>query len=356
MTQQDSEKVCFVIAPIGSEGSPERFHSNIVLEKIIKPATQECGYRAIRADEIAEPGIITQQIIQHVSDAPLVIANLANQNPNVFYELALRHTLEKPVILIAPKGLNIPFDIAASRTIFFDLEDANDIKKCRTKIIRQIQAIEDSPENYYNPISLAIEVIESRAKALYAPEDVQNAFNGISDLQRTIDRHDLRTIMKRLRDHHIETKGPLSKLTSHEVLETIRALYREELLRPEEYLLDIDGIIVWGSYLVYNGNTEEKVQNIRIEIHKTEEYARKHGDLIIVFAKYGAHNTWVDVSRIVISHIKNNKLRLLVATDIFGIADPIFGVKKSLMMQYIYKGLLHSIEFAEDQVIQIPEV
>jgi len=69
----------------------------------------------MRADELAEPGIITSQVIQHIVDDQLVIADLTERNPNVFYELALRHALRKPVVQIIHRGEAIPFDVAGMR-------------------------------------------------------------------------------------------------------------------------------------------------------------------------------------------------------------------------------------------------
>jgi hypothetical protein len=57
--EAETKKKCFVIAPIGEEGSEIRERSNKVLEHIIKPTVEECGYQPIRADEISEPGIMT---------------------------------------------------------------------------------------------------------------------------------------------------------------------------------------------------------------------------------------------------------------------------------------------------------
>lgn len=354
MTQESIEKVCFVIAPIGAEGSPERFHSNIVLEEIIKPATKECGYKAIRADEIAKPGIITQQVIKHVSEAPLVIANLTNQNPNVFYELALRHTLEKPVILIAPKGLIIPFDIAPSRAIFFDIEDKKSCENCHNEIVEQIHAIEESPENYDNPISIAIEVIESRANAQFTPEDVRKAFEKIPDLQVAFSQFDLRSVINSLRGHRIETKGQLNELLSTDVLETIRSLYLDELLRQKDKLLDPEGIAAWGSYFVYNDITERTKDIVRNKLRKSDEYRERHGDLIIFNAQYGVNVTWRDVTSIVTAKVQNNSLSLLVANDTFGHPDPLFGVRKRLKVLYSYKGQEQTKEIEEDDILRLP--
>ena len=50
---------------------------------------KEIGYEAVRADEIAEPGSITSQIMQRIFDDDLVVADLTDHNPNVFYELSV---------------------------------------------------------------------------------------------------------------------------------------------------------------------------------------------------------------------------------------------------------------------------
>jgi hypothetical protein len=77
----------------------------------------------VRADEIGEPGYINDHVIRLLNEAPLVIADLFGNNPNVFYEMAVRHTLGKPLIPIAEKGALIPFDVRGIRTVFIDIRD-----------------------------------------------------------------------------------------------------------------------------------------------------------------------------------------------------------------------------------------
>ena len=120
MTKEN--KRCFVIAPIGAPGSETRKRSDQVLKYIIRPAVTSCGYDAVRADEIAKPGLITSQVIQHVVNDPLVVADLTERNPNVFYELAIRHALKKPLVQISQDEV-IPFDVAGTRTIFVNHKD-----------------------------------------------------------------------------------------------------------------------------------------------------------------------------------------------------------------------------------------
>lgn len=154
----DAEKICFVIAPIGKAGSETRNRSDQILRHIIRPAVEEFGYTAIRADEISDPGLITRQVIQLVVDAPLVVADLTERNPNVFYELALRHTLRKPLIQVIDEGDEIPFDVAGMRTVLVNHRDLDKAARTREEIKKQIQALEQGAAGHDTPISTALEL------------------------------------------------------------------------------------------------------------------------------------------------------------------------------------------------------
>ena len=158
MAKEEKLKTCFVISPIGDEGSEVRRRADQVLMHIIKPATKECGYEAVRADEISEPGIITSQIIQRLIDDDLVIADLTGRNPNVFYELAVRHTVKKPVVQIIQADESIPFDVAPTRTIHVDHRDLDSVATCKDELIKQIRCVEKDPSKIDSPISVAIDL------------------------------------------------------------------------------------------------------------------------------------------------------------------------------------------------------
>lgn len=65
---------------------------------------------------IAEPGEITEQVCQRLRDDDLVIADVTGGNPNVMYELGLRHTKNKLTIQLGERE-RLPFDINVIRTI-----------------------------------------------------------------------------------------------------------------------------------------------------------------------------------------------------------------------------------------------
>jgi hypothetical protein len=122
-TKRDWTRVCFVIAPIGEDSSEERKHSDMVLEALIRRALETDGYEVIRADQISKPGMISGQVVEYLLKAGLVIADLSFHNPNVFYELAIRHTIGRPTVHLIRKGDAIPFDLKDFRTITIETND-----------------------------------------------------------------------------------------------------------------------------------------------------------------------------------------------------------------------------------------
>ncbi|WP_299214088.1 hypothetical protein [uncultured Dokdonia sp.] len=137
------EDNCFIICPIGSENSTERKHSDKLLNHVFKPVLDANQYNTIRADQVAKVGLITTQIINLILDSELVIADLTDQNPNVFYELALRHATNKPYIQVITKGQKIPFDLSGIRTVEIDVKDLDDVARAKKEIEDQILEIKN---------------------------------------------------------------------------------------------------------------------------------------------------------------------------------------------------------------------
>jgi len=75
--------------------------------------------RTLRADEIALPGRITQQIIAAIREADLIVADITGQNANVFWELGFASALGKPCILLRCRQEEVdpPFDIYDHRWV-----------------------------------------------------------------------------------------------------------------------------------------------------------------------------------------------------------------------------------------------
>jgi hypothetical protein len=112
----ETQKLCFVVGPIGETVSETRNHADLLLELIIKPAmAQFPEFHVKRQDEDSKPGMIDSQIIIALRDADLVIADLSHLNPNAFYEIGIRHMVAKPIIHMQLGSNEFPSTLASTK-------------------------------------------------------------------------------------------------------------------------------------------------------------------------------------------------------------------------------------------------
>lgn len=153
-----TKKTCFLICPIGKEGSDIRKRADQFYNHIVMEVLKDYDLEVIRADKIGKPGIITIQIIEQINNADLVIADLKGHNPNVFYELGIRHVIGKPVIQIYHPDERIPFDVSGLRSIPLDIHDLDSVKGCLKELKKQIEAILEKPDEVTSPYTAAIDI------------------------------------------------------------------------------------------------------------------------------------------------------------------------------------------------------
>jgi hypothetical protein len=191
-----SKKSCFVIGPIGDPGSDIRKRSDQVLRHVISPAVASCGYdQPVRADQISEPGLITSQVIQHIVDDILVVADLTDRNPNVFYELAIRHAIRKPLVQLISKDEQIPFDVAGTRTIHLDVQDLDSVEEAKNEMVSQIKHAEKNPEDMETPISVSLDLQSLKKSNKPQERSLADMLSGIAEV-----RAGLAALEKRLSD------------------------------------------------------------------------------------------------------------------------------------------------------------
>lgn len=188
-------KKCFVISIIGEKASEERRYADTILRGIIIPAASSAGYQeadVIRADQIDDSGMITAQIVEAIQKSDLVIADLTYPNPNVYYEIGIRHCTGRPIVHLLRDGAVAPFDVAQLRNIRFGT-DVLEAESARADLMKKIKAAEDQQGPSLNPVTQAAQVEQIRSSTIPSAEILAKILEGQIKME-----NDLSALRKRL--------------------------------------------------------------------------------------------------------------------------------------------------------------
>ena len=126
-----------------------------VYEAFIKPMFEEseaASFSVDRADDIYNQRNIMQDIVTRIVQSQLIVADLTDNNPNVFYELGVAHALGRPVILLAQNLNDVPFDLRPYRVLIYDTHFTK-ISAARGELGRYIEAFTSGKLEFGNPVS-----------------------------------------------------------------------------------------------------------------------------------------------------------------------------------------------------------
>jgi len=131
----------------GPDGEPLDF--NRIYAELIRPALEEAGLTAFRADEDVRPGDIRVDMFQELLIADLVVVDLTIDNPNVWYELGVRHALRaRGVVLISGGHSTKAFDVYTDRKLRYGISgdgpDPDSIDKDRERLREMVAATMES--------------------------------------------------------------------------------------------------------------------------------------------------------------------------------------------------------------------
>jgi hypothetical protein len=110
---------CFVIMPFsGTTAEHTEAYWTAHYENFLKPAIEENPVLEARRSQ-ALRGDILKEIISTLVVSPIVVADLTDANPNVYWELGVRQSFKHGTITIAEDGTRLPFDIGVKGTLFY---------------------------------------------------------------------------------------------------------------------------------------------------------------------------------------------------------------------------------------------
>lgn len=130
-------KVVFIAMPFNTEF--ETVYRNAIL-----PAIFECNLEPLRVDELKKNNPIIQDIENGIKSSIIVIADLTNKNPNVFYEVGYARSLGKNIIPATQNISDLPFDLKDRRSIAYKNTDVG-LLKFKNEIIQWINEILKNP-------------------------------------------------------------------------------------------------------------------------------------------------------------------------------------------------------------------
>jgi hypothetical protein len=136
---------CFVIMPFSrsSEEHTEGYWTKHFNE-LLKPTIEELEVKTFRVEAMRED--ILKSIIQSLVTSPIVVADLTDHNPNVFWELGVRQSFRQNTITIAEEGTKLPFDVSPKATIFYSLHAEEKVNQFKNNLKVAIKDCLTNPE------------------------------------------------------------------------------------------------------------------------------------------------------------------------------------------------------------------
>jgi len=192
-----AKQKCFVVMPFGIKprGPDKRPHDfDKIYRVVIKRAVERAGMECIRADETKGSRLIHTDMFKDLRDQPLVVADLSLHNPNVFYELGVRHTMSSTgtVLMCEKSSFPLPFDIGLSRVVSYEYDGASLDWEEAERLVEQLHValLESGPAAPDSPVHALLERVLSKDPDDQRKEGRKNNIGRSADvdhLQKYID-------------------------------------------------------------------------------------------------------------------------------------------------------------------------
>lgn len=122
--------IVFVAMPFGKKKDPIthiEFDFNDFYDRVFKPLNDDLDINMdfVREDLVDTRGIIHKTMIEKLLLSEYVIADLSFANPNVYYELGIRHCAKRYTTFLIFSDEQLKFDVAPLRAISYKVNNGN---------------------------------------------------------------------------------------------------------------------------------------------------------------------------------------------------------------------------------------
>ena len=124
--KHDSQ-ICLALIPSNERG--EEIFNNLVLD-VVKQLRLEC----IKAEEIFDSNSVLDQMWDRINRSCVIIADLTDRDPDVFYLAGLAFGLKKRIIFTTQHKENIPFDLKKGSSLMYSLKTYAEGKFAKDKL------------------------------------------------------------------------------------------------------------------------------------------------------------------------------------------------------------------------------
>jgi SAM-dependent methyltransferase len=100
-----------------------------VYQDVIYSCLTDAGFKVIRVDKIQKSSLINKDIEDGIDKADLVVIEVSEESPNVYFEFGIAIAKGKELLILAKKGSKIPFDTRQWRHLFYDINDLDELRK-----------------------------------------------------------------------------------------------------------------------------------------------------------------------------------------------------------------------------------
>jgi hypothetical protein len=168
--------------PFGKRKDPARprkgeIDFNRVYKLAIETGVSKAGLQSIRADEETVGGIIHKPMLERLVLCDFAVADLTLPNPNVYYELGVRHsTRQNTTLLIHSSHVRLPFDVAPVRALPYEIGGDNKVSKKQLEtlseaIAKQLIALRQLARDGHAPDSPIHQLIGGVLQSTQLPLD-----------------------------------------------------------------------------------------------------------------------------------------------------------------------------------------